>query len=217
MSIIETELAPVRVLIVEDHTLVRQSLAKGVGAEPGFTVVGETARGEEVVALAKRTLADIVLLDVTLGTPNGLEVAEQLHAHAPGVRVIFLTMHDDEATVARALALGADGYLLKTSSFDTLVAGLRAVATGGSFLDPGVTRHVMRRASSSGSLLTERELEVLRLLAEGRRPVDIAQLLFVSVRTVRNHLANVYMKLGVRTAGQAVAEAFQRGLVTRGV
>jgi DNA-binding NarL/FixJ family response regulator len=211
----EQQFAPVRVLIVEDHTLVRQSVAKGVGAEPGFIVVGEASRGDEALALARRTLPDVVLLDVTLGTPNGLDVAAALRAEMPGLRIIFLTMHDDEATVARALSLGADGYLLKTSSFDTLLSGLRAVSLGGSYLDPGVARHVMRRAASSGSILTERELEVLRLLADGRRPADIATTLYVSIRTVRNHLANIYMKLGVRTAGQAVAEAFQRGFVAR--
>lgn len=218
MSIAENELtvvATTRVVVVEDHTLVRQSVAKGVGSEPGFAVVGEASRGEDVLPLVRRVRPDIVLMDVAIGHPNGLEVGASLREELPGVRIVFLTMHDDEATVARAMSLGADGYVLKTSALDVLMHGLRAVAAGGSYLDPGVTRHVMRRASSSGSILTERELEVLRSLADGQRPADIARSLYVSIRTVRNHLANIYMKMGVRTAGQAIAEAFQRGLVSR--
>ncbi|MFA5890053.1 MAG: response regulator transcription factor [Actinomycetota bacterium] len=211
------EQAMTRIVIVEDHTLVRQSVAKIVSAEPGFIVVGEAARGDEVLPLVNVRRPHIVLLDVAIPGGSGLEVAAQLRAEAPAVRLIFLTMHDDDATVSRAVALGADGYLLKSASTDELIQGLRAVAAGGSFLSPAVARSVMRRAGgrAQGTCLTDRELEVLQLLVSGRRPAEVARTLFVSLKTVRNHLANIYMKLDVDTAAQAIAEAFRQGLVAQ--
>lgn len=203
-----------RVVIVEDHTLVRQSIVKILRAD-GLDVVGEAGRGDEAMALIARTMPTIVLLDVALPGRTGLDVAAELRASHPEIRVVFLTMHDDDATVARAIGLGADGYLLKTSSTEELLQGLRAVAAGGSFLSPGIARNVMQRAGGrlGVSALTDRELEVLRLLADGSRPAEIARALFVSLKTVRNHLASIYVKLGVDTAGQAIGEAFRRGLV----
>ncbi|HVL32596.1 MAG TPA: response regulator transcription factor [Actinomycetota bacterium] len=208
--------ARARVMLADDHTLVRQSVAKIVASEMEFSVVGEAARGDDAVALAARVLPDIVLLDVGLPGMTGLEAAQAIRAHAPAVRVIFLTMHEDDATVSQAIALGADGYLLKTASTEELLNALRAVAAGGSFLSPSVARNVMRRASSKESgTLTQRELEILRLLALGERPADVAKQLYVSLKTVRNHLASIYVKLNVGSAAQAVSEAFRRGLVSR--
>lgn len=205
-----------RVVIIEDHTLVRQSLVKTVQAEDGFEVIGEAGRGDEGIALAKRALPDLVLLDVTMPGGNGLDVAQTLKGLMPAVRLLFLTMHDDDATISKAVGLGADGYVLKTASTDELRSALHAVAAGGSYLSPSIARRVMGLANAKPdrTSLTERELEILRLLAQGNRPAMIAGRLFVSVKTVKNHLTNVYAKLAVETGTQAVAEAYRRGLVS---
>lgn len=205
-----------RVVIVEDHTLVRQSLVKTVEAEPGFEVVGNAGRGDEGLDLVKRLGPDVVLLDIAMPGGTGLEVAAKLRDAAPNVRFLFLTMHDDDASISKAIGLGADGYVLKTASTDELLTALRAVSEGGSYLSPAVARRVMDLAGGKapGTTLTERELEILRLLATGARPAEVAQKLFVSIKTVKNHLTSVYAKLGVQTGAQAVAEAYRRGLVS---
>jgi len=205
-----------RVVIVEDHTLVRQSLVKTVGAEEDFEVVGEASRGDEGLELIQRMRPDLVLLDISMPGANGLEVAKQLRAVAPDTRFVFLTMHDDDASISKAISLGADGYVLKTASTAELLNAVRIVADGGSYLSPSVARRVIDLAGGKGPVtnLTEREMEILKLLAEGCRPGLVAEKLFVSVKTVKNHLTSVYAKLGVQTGAQAVAEAYRRGLVS---
>lgn len=209
---------PVRVVIVEDHTLVRQSLAKIVASEPGFEVAGEAGRADDALVVVATTRPDLVMLDIALPGRGGLEVAAHIRRVAPEIRLLILTMHDDRAIVSRALAVGADGYVLKTSSIDEVCQALRAVARGESYLSPAIARQVMSRAGGRGgtALLTDRESEILRLLAQGSRPAEMAAALFVSVKTVRSHLANIYAKMGVQTATQAVSEAFRLGLAATG-
>lgn len=204
-----------RVLVVEDHTLVRQSLVKTVAAEDGFEVAGEASRGDEAVQAIGRSLPDVLLLDITIPGGSGIDVAARVKAAFPSVRVMFLTMHDDDASISRAIGLGADGYVLKTASTEELIRALRTVAEGNSYLSPAIARRVIDLAHSRGSAtaLTERELEILHLLAGGARPVEVGERLFVSLKTVKNHLTNIYSKLGVQTGAQAVAEAYRRGLV----
>lgn len=207
-----------RVVVVEDHTLVRQSLVKMVSAEPGFEVVGESGRGDEAVELIARIKPDLALLDIAMPGGDGLDVAEQAKAKTPTTRMLFLTMHEDDASIVRAVGLGADGYVLKTASTEELMQALRTVASGSSYLSPRIAKRIMNLAGSRNSTthtrLTERELEILRLLASGVRPAELAKRLFVSVKTIKNHLTNIYAKLGVQTGTQAVAEAFRRGLVS---
>ena len=205
-----------RVVVVEDHTLVRQSLVKTINAEDGFEVAGEAGRGDEGLALIAKLSPDVVLLDITMPGGNGLEVAAQMRNAAPNTRFLFLTMHDDDASISKAIALGADGYVLKTASTDELLSALHAIAEGGSYLSPSVARRVIDLAGgkSPSANLTDRELEILRLLAQGARPGQVAEKLFVSIKTVKNHLTSVYAKLGVQTGAQAVAEAYRRGLVS---
>jgi DNA-binding NarL/FixJ family response regulator len=205
-----------RVVVVEDHTLVRQSLVKTINAEDGFEVAGEAGRGDEGLALINKLSPDVVLLDITMPGGNGLEVAAQLRTAAPNARFLFLTMHDDDSSISKAIALGADGYVLKTASTDELLTALHAIAEGGSYLSPAVARRVIDLAGgkSPSANLTDRELEILRLLALGARPGQVAEKLFVSIKTVKNHLTSVYAKLGVQTGAQAVAEAYRRGLVS---
>ncbi|HEX9775720.1 MAG TPA: response regulator transcription factor [Actinomycetota bacterium] len=205
-----------RVVIVEDHTLVRQSLVKTVESEAGFEVAGQAGRGDEGIEVIKREKPDVVVLDITMPGGTGLDVAAQMRTAAPDTRFLFLTMHDDDATISKAISLGADGYVLKTASTDELLTALHAVADGGSYLSPAVARRVLDFAGGKapGATLTERELEILRLLSTGARPAQIASSLFVSIKTVKNHLTSVYAKLGVQTGAQAVAEAYRRGLVS---
>ncbi|MGZ4143288.1 MAG: response regulator [Actinomycetota bacterium] len=205
-----------RVVVVEDHTLVRQSLVKTINAEEGFEVVADAGRGDQGLEMIAKNSPDVVVLDITMPGGTGLEVAAQMRTAAPTVRFLFLTMHDDDASISKAIALGADGYVLKTASTDELLTALHAVAEGGSYLSPSVARRVIDLAGgkSATANLTERELEILRLLATGARPGQVAEKLFVSIKTVKNHLTSVYSKLGVQTGAQAVAEAYRRGLVS---
>ena len=205
-----------RVVVVEDHTLVRQSLVKTINAEEGLEVVADAGRGDEGLAQIAKNSPDVVLLDITMPGGNGLEVAAQMRSAAPNSRFLFLTMHDDDVSISKAIALGADGYVLKTASTDELLTALRAIAEGGSYLSPAVARRVIDLAGgkSPSANLTDRELEILRLLASGARPGQVAEKLFVSIKTVKNHLTSVYAKLGVQTGAQAVAEAYRRGLVS---
>jgi DNA-binding NarL/FixJ family response regulator len=205
-----------RVVLLEDHTLVRQSLAKTLEAE-GIEVVGEASRGDDVLPLIERTTPDVAILDI--GTPgmDGLDVARAIKARSSGPGVLFMTMRDDDATVWQAVRLGADGYVLKTASTEELVQAVKAVAEGGSYLSASVARRVMQIASGERSTvpagLTDREFEILKLLSLGNRPTEIAGKLFVSVKTVKNHLTSIYSKMGVATGAQAVAEAYRIGLI----
>lgn len=208
-----------RVVVVEDHMLVRQSLVKTVSSQDGFSVVGEAASGDEALEVIARTSPDLVLLDIGLPGSDGLEVGSRLRKSAADVRIIYLTMHDDDSSIRKIVAIGADGYVPKTASVEELLQALRAVAGGASYLSSSVARRVMDiaagRAAGTASRLTDRELEILGLLAKGLGTSDVAQRLFVSVKTVKNHLTNVYLKLGVRGAAQAVAAAYRQGLVAQ--
>lgn len=206
-----------RVVVVEDHTLVRQSLVKVLAAQPGLSIVGEAGRGDEALQVIASTRPNLVLLDIGLPGGDGLFVATQVKESLPEARILFLTMHDDEATIRRAVSVGADGYVPKSSSTDELLRAVAALTAGGSYLSPPVARRVMElmtgRGSGPASHLTDRELEILRLLAHGVRATEAAAQLCLSVKTVKNHLTSIYAKLGVEGATQAVAKAYRLGLV----
>ncbi len=208
----------VKVVVADDHTLVRQSLVKLVNSEDGFHVVADVERGEPIIDLVRHHDADLVLLDVNMPDIDGIQVATKLRKEFPNVKILFLTMHDDDATIRRAVSLGADGYVSKSASTEELLQALEAVGEGGTFLSPAIARRVMDMAGGRGdspaNQLTERELEILQLMATGARPQEMADELFLSVKTIKNHLTNVYAKLGVSTAAQAVAEAYRLGIVS---
>ncbi len=207
-----------RIVIADDHTLVRQSLVKLVHAESDFEVVGEAERGGAVCETVQRLRPELLVLDINMPDVDGIQVATQLRRLLPEVRILFLTMRDDDATIRRVLALGADGYVPKVASTDELLQAIRAVAKGGTYLSPVIARRVMDmaggRSVSPAGQLTQRELEILRLIAAGSRPADVAEKVFLSLKTVKNHLTSVYAKLGVQTAAQAVAEAYRLGIVS---
>ncbi|HVE75503.1 MAG TPA: response regulator transcription factor [Actinomycetota bacterium] len=207
-----------RVVVVEDHLLVRQSLIRTLTEELGFEVVGEAGRGDEAIEVITREKPDIALLDIAIPGGDGLSVASQISKALPEIRLVFLTMHDDDSSVRRAVSLGAAGFLPKTASTEEVVQALQAIAAGGSYLSPGIAKRVLAFTEGTGShtgRLTDRELEILALLAQGRRPQELADEIFVSIKTVKNHLTSIYAKLGVETAAQAVAEAYRQGLVPR--
>lgn len=206
----------IRVVLVDDHTLIRQSVAHVIAAAGGFDVVAEAGTPDEAAAAVSLHRPAMVVMDVGLPGRSGLDLALAFKRQHPGIRIMFLTMHDDAATIAQAVDLGADGYVLKSASTEELLMGLRAIAAGASFLSPSVARSVMNRSQSrTHAEPTDREMEIIRMLAGGQRPATIARALSLSLRTVRNHLANVYAKLGVQSAAQAVSEAYRRGYVTR--
>jgi DNA-binding NarL/FixJ family response regulator len=208
-----------RVVVADDHALVRQSIVKAVSSEPGLEVVAEVADGLAAIQAVTTHEPDLVVLDIAMPGKDGLAVAEQLKASHPQVAVLFLSMHDDDASLQRAVALGARGFVSKSASIDELLDALRAMREGRSYLSSGVATRVMEiaagRSTTSDLGLTAREREILGLLAEGRRPGEIAEVLFLSVKTVKNHLTAVYQKLSVETGAQAVAEAYRLGLVRR--
>ncbi len=205
-----------RIVVVEDHTLVRETVVKVVSAQPDFEVVGQAGRAEEAFDVIRRNQPDLALLDVSMPGMDGFDLATRLKELQPDVRLIFLTMHEDDRSLQRAMSVGVDGYLPKTASVDEVLRALRAVAEGGSYLSRDIARRMMDLASgrpSDGVNLTERELDILRLIAAGVRPAQVAERLFLSLKTVKNHLTSIYAKLGVETAAQAVAEAYRLGIV----
>jgi len=208
-----------RVVIADDHALVRQSIVKAVNTEPGLEVVAEVGDGLAALQAVTTHEPDLVVLDIAMPGRDGLAVAEQLRAQHPHVAVLFLSMHDDDASLQRALALGARGFVSKSAPVEELLDALRAMRTGGSYLSSGVATRVMDiaagRTRSSDLGLTAREREILDLLTQGKRPGEIGDTLFLSVKTVKNHLTSVYQKLGVETGAQAVAEAYRLGLAQR--
>ena len=208
----------IRVVLADDHTLVRQSVSRLLDGSDGIEVVGEAADGSEAVDLVRRHVPDVAVLDVSMPGVDGLEAAEKIRIDPGDVRVLMLTMHDDDTTLRRATEAAVDGYVAKTASTDEVVEAVRTVAGGGAYVSPAIAMRMMRLASSSRAEdnLTEREVEILRHLARGFRIQDIAEALFLSPKTVKNHLTNVYAKLNVETAAQAVADAYRRGIVTSG-
>jgi DNA-binding NarL/FixJ family response regulator len=208
-----------RVVVADDHTLVRQSVTKAVRSEPGIEVVGEAADGPSTLRAIEHHEPDLLVLDIAMPGADGLAVAEQLRRERPALRILFLSMHDDDASLQRAVGLGANGFVSKSASIEELLEAIRAVREGGSYLSSNVASRVMDLAAGRSSTttlgLTTREREILELLTTGHRPAEIATQLFLSVKTVKNHLTSVYQKLGVETGAQAVAEAYRQGLVKR--
>lgn len=211
---------PVHVAIAEDHALVAEALDTMFSLVDGFEVVGRVTSGDAAVALAERLRPDVFLMDVALDGLNGLEATRQITERVPSVRVLVLSMHDDETTVARAVAAGAAGFVPKNAKREDLFRAVQSVAAGGGFLHEQVTSRFLANVaplvetSLLTERLTERELEVLRHLSYGRSTKEIARALVVSDETIKTHLTRVYQKLGVSDRTAAVALALRRGLVS---
>lgn len=207
-----------RVVIADDHRVVRDGLRWMLSDHPDIEVVGEAATGQELLDLAADVPADVVLLDVRMPDTTGLEALEKLPTVAPDLRVIILSMHDETAYVKRAVELGAAGYLLKSAGRDEIIRALRAVADGRSYIQGEVSgpliRHVAGRTESRTlPELSPREREVLALVAAGRENKQIARALDVSEATVKTYLKSIFERLGVRTRAEAVAVALREGVI----
>jgi DNA-binding NarL/FixJ family response regulator len=206
-----------RVLLGEDHALVREGTRQILQADPGLDVVGEAADGQQVVDMAARLKPDVVLLDLGLPVLNGIEATRRMVAAPHPPRVLILSAFDDADYVVAAMEAGASGYLLKSAHATEVIAAIRAVASGQVILHPGVARHVVGGRGSAGESredLTDRELEVLRLAARGGRTRDIAASLAVSVRTVEGTFTNIFNKLGVASRTEAIVYAAAHGWIT---
>lgn len=207
-----------RVLVADDHAVLRDGL-RGALEDAGLVVVGEAVDGAETVELAERTRPDVIVMDLSMPVLDGVEATRRVRRKLPDVRVLVLTMHADPDLVGQARAAGAVGYLLKDRSLPEVVDAVRRVAGGGAVISPGlVPGHVEPAPETSevsaAGLLSEREEEVLQALADGYSPLQAAKRLFISPKTVKNHLSSIYEKLGVADRTQAVLAALRLGIVS---
>lgn len=210
----------VRLMLADDHRMLREGLRRSL-SEEGFDVVGEAADGEEAVRLAGQLLPDVVLMDVTMPGVGGVEATRRLQLSHPQIRVVMLTMHADESVVADALRAGAVGYLVKDCSTDEIADAIRQAASDDASLSPelaGAMLAEVRRIDpeqpdESDRIVTKREVEVLQLIADGCSTPEVAEQLFISQKTVKNHLASIYHKLDARDRTQAVLQAVRMGIV----
>jgi DNA-binding NarL/FixJ family response regulator len=202
-------------LLVDDHQLLRQGLRRAV-EEAGFDVVGEAGDGAEAVRLAERLHPDLVLMDVSMPVVDGIEATRQLRTRTPAARVVILTMHGEEETVEQALRAGAVGYLVKDCTMQQVADTLRSAADGDSALSPelaGSMLSELRAPAPAAPLLSPREEEVLQLFADGWSTTEVARRLYISAKTVKNHLASIYEKLDARDRTQAVITAVRMGII----
>ena len=216
-------MTPIRVLLADDHTLIRAGLRMVVVSQPDFTVVGEASDGREAVALAEQLKPDIIVMDIGMPSLNGIEACRQIHDSLPGTQVIMLSMHSDEGYVLRALKAGAKGYMLKDSAEADLASAIRAVTAGKSFFSPAVSKILledyMRKLKRTGAedsfdLLSPREREVLQLVAEGKSSKEVANLLSLSVYTVETHRAKVMQKLNLHNIPELILYAVRKGVIS---
>lgn len=205
-----------RVLLADDHRMVRDGLRRSL-EEHGLEVAGEAANGREAVRLAQELRPDVILMDVTMPLLDGVEATRLVRQLVPECQVVMLTMHADGDLMGRAIQAGAVGYLVKDCSADDVVAAVRAAASGDAALSPelasSMLAEVQRTADYGPVVISNREEEVLQLVADGLSLPEVAARLFISVKTVKNHLASIYQKLDARDRTQAVLQAVRMGIV----
>ncbi len=216
-------MAEITVLLADDHGVLRQGLRKILEEHQGIRVVGEASNGRDAVAEILARQPDVAVLDIAMPLLNGIEATRQLARRSPGTQVLILSMHSDQAYVTQAVSAGAKGYLLKESAGDDLIEAVVAVAAGKSFFSPAVAEVMLddyvRNLTQKGILdrydaLSEREREVLQLVAEGRSTKEIAEILSISPATVETHRAHVLQKLALKNTASVVLYAARRGIVS---
>jgi len=215
----------VRVVLVDDHDLLRRGMRTMLEADGAIEVVGEANDGQKVVQLVDETSPDVVLIDVVMPNKDGIETTAELKATFPNVAVVVLSGHDEQQFVFDAIKAGACGYLLKTAELDEVVATVRSAAAGGSTIDPGVAARVLNEFQSYQTAdvaevyqpLTPREREILQRMSEGLPNKTIATRLSISERTVTTHVANIYSKLQVNNRVSAIQEAMRRRILDLGI
>ena len=217
---------PIRILLADDHALLRQGTAELLRREADLKVVGEASNGEQAIELCQALRPDIVVMDVRMPILSGIEATRRIREAQPNVQVLVLSAHDDDQYVFSLLQAGASGYLLKTAPIGDLIRAIRQVGKGESPLDPAIARKVVVKFSRerqpttpveeapARQELTARELEVLQLLAQGLNNRAIAETLFVSDRTVQAHLTSIFAKMGVASRLEAVLMGIRRGWLT---
>ena len=211
-----------KVLLADDHGIVRRGMRALLELEPSVEVVGETGDGLEALKLCESLKPDVAILDIAMPSMNGIEVATRALKVHPPLRVVILSMHADESYVVRALMAGAKAYLLKEATEEDLLPAVRAVAAGKSFFSPAISRLLLedyvrqlkqRGLEDSFHLLTDREREVLQLLAEGRSNKEVAGVLGVGLSTIETHRANLMQKLGLRNTAEIVLYAVRKRVI----
>ena len=201
----------IRILVVDDHHVVRSGLVASLGMEDDLEVVGEAENGTRALALYGQCEPDVVLMDLRMPGGNGIEATAALRAQAPDARILIYTTFDGEEDVYRSVQAGAQGYLLKSASRAELLSALRTVAAGGRYLPPELAVRLAGRVAGSG--VSEREIEVLQLISAGKSNKEIGASLHIAEDTVKRHVSNILMKLGVSDRAQAATEAFRRGFL----
>ena len=213
----------IRILLADDHTVVRKGLRLLLETQPGFSVIADAADGREAVALAEKLAPDVVVMDVAMPTLNGIEAARQITARQPQTAVVFLSMHSDEAYVLKALKAGARAYLLKDSAEYDLINAVKAVSEGKAFFSPAISKMLVedymrqmqeRAVEDSYELLTTREREVLQLLAEGKNNKEVATVLNLSLYTVETHRSNIFQKLNLHSGAELILYAVRKGVIS---
>ncbi len=218
-----TKAKPIRILLADDHNVMRRGLRLLLESQPGFIVVAEAADGRVAVQQAQATKPDVVVLDIAMPHLNGTEAAQRIIESLPNTAVIMLSMHSDEGYVLRALRSGAKGYLVKDSAEGDLIEAIKAVSQGKAFFSPEVSKMLVedyvremktRGVEDSYELLTAREREILHLLAEGKSNKEIATLLQLSLFTVETHRRNLQEKLNLHSLAEVILYAVRKGLIS---
>ena len=217
------EMDPIRILLADDHNVMRDGLRLLLERQPDMTVVAEASEGREAVQLSEQHRPDVVVMDVAMPLLNGIEATRRITATLPQTAVVILSMHDDESYVIRSVKAGARGYLLKDSVKADLIAAIRAVRQGKSFFSPRISRILhddylsqfeIRGVDDSYDLLTDREREILQLVAEGNTNKEIANLLNVSLYTVDTHRTHILQKLDLHSVPEVILYAVRKGIIS---
>lgn len=216
-------MTPIRIVLTDDHAVVREGTFQLLQREPDIEVVGEASNGQEAIDLVESLKPQVVVMDIRMPDMGGVEATKEIKKRFPDVEVLVMTAYDDDEFVFASLEAGASGYLLKTAPVKELIKAIHEVAEGQSALDPSVARKVLRQIKDGSyrkkrhdmaELLTEREQDVLRLLAESKTNKEIGQVLIISDRTVQTHLSNIFHKMEVNSRTEAVLTAIRRGWLT---
>ena len=199
----------IRLLLADDHTMLREGLRRSMEGA-GFDVVGEASDGDEAVHLAEELRPDVVLMDVSMPVMDGIEATRLIRENLTDTQVVMLTMHADADLIVRAVRAGAAGYLVKDCTTDEVARTVRMAANGETSISPELAESMLEQ---SEEIISKREVEVLQLIAEGASTPEVAERLYISVKTVKNHLASIYQKLDSRDRTQAVVRAVKMGII----
>ena len=212
-----------RILIADDHPLLREALCQVFSSQKDMEIIGQASNGEEAIKLTSQLKPDILVMDIMMPKSDGLEASRQIKKIAPNTAILILTAYDDDNYVLGLLEAGATGYLMKSARGQDLVEAVRAIRAGESVLHPKIIERLLKQAMAKPAgtadhrikeLLSDREMEMLKLLATGMSNKEIADKLFLSLRTVKAHMSNIFTKMNVASRSEALVEALKKGLLT---